>query len=57
MQRVIDPGRRTPTLSTVVQLPEPVGRELLGLPNPEAFVNRVVVKALAESQAQVLPRR
>lgn len=44
-----------------IQLPEPIGEELLGLPNPDAFVRRAVVRALEEirraSQASMRPRK
>lgn len=48
-------------IKLTIQLPEPVGQELLGLPNPDAFVSRAVVRALEEirraSQASMRPRK
>ena len=39
-------------MKVTFQLPEPVGQELLGLPNPDAFVSRAVVRALEENRAR-----
>lgn len=48
-------------IKMTIQFPEPVGQELLGLPNPDAFVSRAVVRALEEirraSQASMRPRK
>ncbi len=43
-------------MELTIQLPEPVGRELLRLPDPDAFVGSAVAKALEERRV-TSPRR
>jgi hypothetical protein len=42
-------------MKMTIQLPEPVGRELLALPDREAFVSSAVVKALEVRRARRRP--
>ena len=42
-------------MKMTIQLPEPVGRELLGLPDREAFVSSAVARALELKRARQRP--